>query len=283
MIVTGPVLVLAVLVIVPLGLRLLTPSVVSDPRMSVVALGAGVLASVSLVLPAGPLGAALTVPWLAFAALLAVLALRHALRQRSLDALARLGACGGLAMGAGWLALDRAGATGAFGEEITRLTAVHFHYAGFAGALIAGLVWGTVREHLPRTGVVMLFAVLGGPWLTALGFTVHPMFQAIGAVIVATGLVLAALLTLAHAVPAARAAGHGGSAVLLAVSSLSVLVPMGLAVQWALAVNFDTPALSLHAMALTHGLLNALGFALAGLLGWLSFPRASVRDRQRTS
>jgi hypothetical protein len=56
---------------------------------------------------------------------------------------------------------------------------------------------------------------------------------------------------------------------LLVVSSVAPLVPMVLAVQWALAQHVSMPALSINAMASTHGLLNAVGFVMPGLAGWL--------------
>lgn len=278
MIVTGPVLVLAALVVVPLGLTLLAPALGSAAqRLPLLALLPGALASLSLVLEPGITAAGLAVPWLLFAAATALLALRALWTTRTLDALGRLGATGGLVMGAGWLVIDRLGATEWYGETITRLTAVHFHYAGFAAALIATFVWRTAHRKAPRAALLMLLLVLGGPWITALGFTVHPIFQTIGAAVVATGLVLAALLTLRHAAPVARAAGAAAAALLLTLSSVAVLAPMLLAVQWAVGVNYGTPTLSLDVMALTHGLLNALGFSLLGLLGWKGFPDISHR------
>ena len=57
--------------------------------------------------------------------------------------------------------------------------------------------------------------------------------------------------------------------ILLVISSLSPLVPMLLAVQWALAQHVDVPALSVRDMANTHGVLNGVGFVIAGLAGWL--------------
>jgi hypothetical protein len=56
---------------------------------------------------------------------------------------------------------------------------------------------------------------------------------------------------------------------LLVVSAFSPIVPMVLAVQWALAQYVSMPALSIDAMASTHGVLNAVGFVVAGLAGWL--------------
>jgi hypothetical protein len=55
---------------------------------------------------------------------------------------------------------------------------------------------------------------------------------------------------------------------LLVVAALSPAVPMVLAVQWALAQHSGLPALGIHTMAATHGVLNA-AFVVSGLVGWL--------------
>ncbi len=70
-------------------------------------------------------------------------------------------------------------------------------------------------------------------------------------------------------------AGAGAKA-LLGASALSVGAPMVLAVFWAAGQHYDVPVLDVPAMARIHGTLNAFGFSLAGLLGWV------VRDPQAT-
>lgn len=51
-------------------------------------------------------------------------------------------------------------------------------------------------------------------------------------------------------------------------SSLAVAGAMVLALQWALGFVYGLPALSIPTMVATHGLANAFGFALLGVLGW---------------
>ncbi len=43
---------------------------------------------------------------------------------------------------------------------------------------------------------------------------------------------------------------------------------MLLAVQWAIGQHTDLPALLIPEMVRTHGLANAFGFTLCGVLGW---------------
>lgn len=136
------------------------------------------------------------------------------------------------------------------------------------GLLFAGeRIERRVLRALPSSPFarVATVAVLAGPAMVALGFTVVPVAQVGGAVLLTAGLWLLAGLTLVRVVPTVTATAR----VLLTVSSLSVLVPMLLAVQWALGANLGTPALSIADMARTHGVLNAFGFALTGIVGWL--------------
>lgn len=56
---------------------------------------------------------------------------------------------------------------------------------------------------------------------------------------------------------------------------------MLLALQWALARHSGLPALSIRAMASTHGVLNGVGLVIAGMAGWLlTLPRPAVRARR---
>ena len=92
------------------------------------------------------------------------------------------------------------------------------------------------------------------------------MLQVGGAVVVT----IAAWGVAAGTAAAVRSLAHDnrGGALLLGLSSASPLVAMVLAVQWALAQHAAIPALSVDDMARTHGLLNGLGFVIAGLAGW---------------
>lgn len=98
----------------------------------------------------------------------------------------------------------------------------------------------------------------------AVGFTTYGPLQIAGALLLTTGLWLLAWETLRRVAPATdRLPGT-----LLVLSALSTLAPMVLAVQWAIGSNYATPALSIPAMVRFHGIANAVGFALLGVLGW---------------
>jgi hypothetical protein len=55
----------------------------------------------------------------------------------------------------------------------------------------------------------------------------------------------------------------------LTLSAAGVVIPMFLGVDYAAARVFPIPALDLQTMALVHGDLNALVFALLGFVGWM--------------
>lgn len=264
------------LVVVPLALGV-HPSVSS--RWGAVAVAAAVPAAASLVVERSVVAALLAAPWLIFAGLLAATGgwqwLRAGRRLIDMPAVASLAY---LTVGAAWLVLDRAdvepvGVTPPF----VQLTAVHFTYAGFGATLLAALVFAHICRAAPRVAVAMVAAVMLSPPIVAAGFTFAGLLQVVGAVVLTAGLFALAVLTLRLVVPAVR---DRAAKALLAVSSLAVFVPMLLAVQWAVGANYGTPALSIPAMAQTHGVLNALGFTLCGFLGWrrLRVVPGAVRD-----
>jgi uncharacterized membrane protein len=259
-------LALAVVVVVPLALGLDRRRPFDPDRVPFVA-GAGAVAAGSLLLDEGAVAAALAIPWLVT---MVALALRHALpldvRAWVRDAPEILPFAYAV-VGAGWLLVSRYGGRPLdFGDTIVELTAIHFHYAG----LVAPLVVLSLRRWLRHEGrsdaaaTAGLIAVLVATPLTAAGITFEPALGAAGAAAFAGGLTTASLLTLRWVLPQAR----GASRVLLAISSLSVIASMALAVAYAFGQWLGTPSPSLRVMANTHGVLNAGGFALAGVLGW---------------
>lgn len=263
-------LALGIIVVVPLGVRL-HPDL--GARWTSPLLGPGMLAVIALLLDRGALAAVLALPWAIGAGWAAAwCAWRWLQLRRSLFALAWVAVAGYLAFGAVWLVCDRAGLEPAgVTPPFVLLTAVHFHYAGFVSALLVALLRARVGATAPRLTAVALVAVVGAPPVVAAGFALVGVLQIVGAIVLTAGLFLLAWGTMRLVVsgtsdPVARW--------LLATSSLAVVVPMLLAVHWAVGWNFGTPALSIPAMARTHGVLNAVGFSLCGVLGWLRLASA---------
>ena len=255
-------LVVGLLIVVIAGLQL-HPYV--GERWMPAVVGSVVAASLSLQ-DNGP-SAAFTAPWVVVTVLLAAMAGWHWVRhERTLEALVWPAALAYLSVGAVWLLLHalRIEPVGVR-PPFVLLTAVHFHYAGFTATVLAALVRRRTAARAPRLSAAMLVAVVVAPPIVALGFTFVGVLQVVGAAVLTGGLFVLSWLTLRVVVPdVTDRLAHW----LLVVSALAVLVPMVLAVQWAIGWNFDTPALSIPMMARTHGVANALGFALCGVLGW---------------
>jgi YndJ-like protein len=250
-------------------------------------------AVVALLLPEGAAAGAVAALWLAVCVVAAAAGLALLARVTSGDALdvevvrwplalvTLAVALAYLCVGAAWLVISRLDLRPFdLSSDIVRLTAVHFHYAGFGVALLAatGLAcadWMASRVSLSVGSV----AAIAGPPVVALGFVTGAGLPQVGGALIVTvaawavafgTFLLATSSSASDAAPAtARGAAQRGGRSLLVASALSPVIPMVLAVQWALAQHVDVPALSVQDMAATHGVLNGLGFVVAGLAGWL--------------
>jgi hypothetical protein len=245
-----------------------------DRRWMPPVVGSGVAAALSL--QADTIASVVVVPWVVVTLLLAAFAgWRWLVHERTIEALVWPASLAYLAVGAVWLLLHALGAEPVGVQPpFVLLTAVHFHYAGFTATLLAGLVRGRTAAAAPRLSAAMLIAVAAAPPIVAIGFTFVGVLQVVGAVVLTLGLFALAWLTVRHVVPAVS---DRWARWLLGISAVAVLVPMLLAVQWAVGWNFGTPALSIPMMARTHGVANALGFALCGVLGWRRLARHGTR------
>lgn len=263
MVVVELALTLGILLAVPLGVALHPHAPGPGP---LVALVSGTLAAVALPLSPGPLAGVLVIPVVAVATGLALSSLRRWSRgHRELLDLAWPVAFAYLVVGTVWLGADRLGLEPAgFAPPFVQLTAVHFVYAGFASTLVAALVRRETAPAAPRSSATAVILVGVAPPMIALGFTAVDALLTVGAVVLTIGLyVVAALLWLGVAPTAPPTAR-----VLLRLSALAVLAPMLLAVHWAAGATFGFRSLSIPTMAMTHGVMNAVGFVGLGLAGW---------------
>ncbi|MEV6303370.1 YndJ family protein [Actinoplanes sp. NPDC051861] len=155
-----------------------------------------------------------------------------------------------------------------FGFEtgVLALTVAHFHFAGFAAALIAGLH----RRISPgRLADAAALTVPAGTLLVLIGYFTGEFVELAGAVVLTAGMWAVGWLTWRHA--------RGGrydrlTAVLLGISAVVLAASMVLALSWALGEATGLPHPSLGWMAATHGVANALGFAVCGIVGWRRTP-----------
>lgn len=277
---------IAPLVIVPLLLGLFNPGVRSRwYRYAVFGQPVGAaLIVVSFTLDRGVLAGVLIVPWTVVTVAVAVWGLKR-LFPHGLESLSALAINAGLlyiVVGSGWLLCSRLGLEPmGFGASIVFFTAVHFHYAGFALPILAGMsgrvVEATGGPIVRRAYAGAAVTIVFGPGLIAAGITLSPLVEIVAVTALAGGVIVFALVTLFVVVP--RRANRSQQAA-LAVSSLAVAVSMLFAFGYGLSqfVGRTLAGLQIDTMVAVHGQLNALGFALLGALGWhSSVPSASHR------
>ncbi|MFE9257779.1 YndJ family protein [Streptomyces sp. NPDC006879] len=287
-----PVVALGMLWVVPFGLRLagasgrsaLVPAARAWPLCAAPA-------AIALWLPRGALAATLVLPYAAAASALAGYAAVHAAR-----ALRRSGAAEGPARGtlgsttAALVALTTALCSPAvaavalvaertgrelfgFDLDVLTLTVAHFHYAGFAAALIAGLVCRTAPGPLARFAA---YSVPTGTLLVLIGYFVGDWAELVGAAVLTAGMWSVALVTWREL----RGRGEErATRMLLTVSTTVLAATMVLALSWAVGEATAIPHPSAAWMAATHGLGNALGFALCSLLAWRRLHTSDIPDR----
>jgi YndJ-like protein len=253
------VVMLGMLLVVPLGLRLVTGRGIAALRRWWPAVAAP--AAAGLWLPRGPLAVLTAVGYAAAAALLAALAARRLLRRGpGPREIAVATACAGPLVAACALVAERAGhRLLGFELPVLVLTVAHFHFAGFAAALIAGLAG---RAAPGRAGDLAAVTVPAGVGLVLVGFLTGDWVELAGALLLTAGMFLVGLLTWRQLRPVA---GDRLARALLGVSAAVLAATMLLAVSWALGEATGLPHPSLAWMAATHGLGNALGFAVCGM------------------
>jgi YndJ-like protein len=173
---------------------------------------------------------------------------------------------GYLLVAGAWLVASRAGLEVlAFHEPIVLLTAVHFHFAGFASAVLAGLVDERFQASKWKTLLrAALLAVVCGPAVLGVAFLLGPQVKLVAALLIALGQIGLASGMARVGLAAKSTSGRW----LLFVASASVAAGMILAALWAVGEYPLEAFVNIRQMAEFHGLLNALGYVLCGLLGW---------------
>jgi hypothetical protein len=173
---------------------------------------------------------------------------------------------GYLLVAGAWLVASRAGVQVlAFREPIVLLTAVHFHFAGFASAVLAGLVDAAFVGRRGRRWLrAASVAVVLGPGILGLAFLLGPKVKLVGALLVALGQLGLAGGMVRVGVSAKNSAGRW----LLFVAGASVATGMILAAVWAIGEYPLQAFVNIRQMAEFHGVLNAVGFVVCGLIGW---------------
>ena len=173
-----------------------------------------------------------------------------------------------------WLMASRAGLHPlGFREPVVLLTAVHFHFAGFASAEMAALTYRRLRDTVWARGLgVAVMGVVCGPGLLGLAFLAGPKLKLAAALLIAVS-----QFGLAAAMFRVGLVARISERLLVGVAGGSVLLGMLLVAAWAIGEYPLQPFVDMRQMAEFHGVLNAIGFAFCGLLGWAQL-QAKVED-----
>ena len=267
---------LAPLVIVPLGMELLRRDGAGrfDSIARRVQPLCASLAIIALWLPPGRPAAILASGWMCLCSLLAVSPATNFLssspplpagwsRLRLIGALARID----LLVGGAWFLASRFNIHPFRTQEpMVLLTAVHFHFAGFATAVICAAMLRFAQQHgLERWLKRLLPVVVGMPYVVAAGFVISPALK-MGAGVVFSASVAALAIALRFL---AKHTQSESARLFLEIAAVGVFAGMVLSSVYAIADFRGRDGLPIPQMASTHGLLNAVGFCLPGLLGWL--------------
>ena len=264
------VLLFAVLVVVPLGLSTLQDRSSLYKTLVLVQPVAALLTVTSFYFEKGITSATLASAWLILNILVAFHGLArfisrgfHGIEELSIDAgLLYLPVAGA------WLVIYRLGVQPfGYGEVIILLTAVHFHFAGFATPIIAGMNGRVLvgRDYPHRLFIFVVFAVVMAMPLVAAGITFSPWLGFIGALLLTVGLMMLALLTIGWVGPLIAPVGWR---ILLWVGAISSCAAMVLACLYSYSLATHTLILTIPRMAATHGVLNAFGFVTCSLFAW---------------
>lgn len=188
--------------------------------------------------------------------------------RRGLERLAVMVARVYLPIGGGWLVLSRLGETPLhFGEPIVLLTAVHFHYAGFAAAVIMAAAWRFFgKSSRPARWLFLMSAavILAGPALLATGFVISPVLQLAAALLLSAAQALFGLLLL-RLLPRLQSRLVRA---LVGIAGATLVFAMALAAVYAWGEFSGEYFILIPRMAELHGTANAFGFTLASLVAW---------------
>lgn len=262
------ILLLAVWVVLPLGLRL-----IENVNVGRLWLPAAVFLTAAFSVPSGVWAALLAMPWLIYTLLLAAQGAKRLWRSGvSFDdsTCINVGLVY-LAIGGAWTLVSRGGwdlTPLGFSNEIVLLTGVHFHYAGFVLPLLAGLATGDFSRKDSffcfAFSKLLISCVIVGVPLVGVGITFSPLLEVVAALMLATACLMLALLQARLALQAKRP----GELTLFAVSALSLTGGMAFATVFALGEYFQTTWIDIPTMIPLHGLANGVGFALGGIIAW---------------
>lgn len=175
-----------------------------------------------------------------------------------------------IAIGGFWIFGSRLGIHPlGFDEIIILLTAIHFHYAGFAAPLLLGLIGRVLAMPVSMKWKVYRLSVGGiitGIPLLAMGITFSPLLEIMASFLLIISFLTISFCILFDGVP--RSSHSLFSQIFLMIAGGSLVLSMILAGIYAYETFTQQFIIGIPRMARTHGIINAFGFIFCGLLGF---------------
>lgn len=201
-------------------------------------------------------------PWAIVTVLLAITGIVRAIRDRSrwFADFGFIAATLMIPVGGYWAIASRMGwQPGGFSDVIVMLSGVHFHYAAFALPILSNVFAGPRSDWFAHAS--MIGASVGVP-LVGLGINTFASLEIVAVIFLVTCCVAVAIQefrwTANLATPRAK--------LLAAVSAISLVSGMMLAGVFGMAEFLETTWVNIPTMIASHGVANAFGFTLCGLL-----------------
>jgi hypothetical protein len=227
----------------------------------------GALAALSFTIDPGLVAAAMTLPWLGLGGALAwdelrTIGVATVLRRPNAAVLGPLATWVWMAAGAAWLTAHRLGLEPlGFDRAITLLTVAHFHVAGLGLTAVLAV---THRRRPRTTLLVAIWLHQAGMITVAAGLTFNDHLEVAGAAMLTVALSMWAAIVVAWI----RTELRGRARVLLAIAAIAWILPMALAVGWALGPFLPEPVVTTFLTMLRyHATLQTFGLVLCGLAG----------------
>jgi hypothetical protein len=283
------------LVAVPLALVLLStllqPEGSSMPLSHRVAQrtqpAAALMVLASFFVAKGALAGGLTAVWLIMTVMVAVAGIRRVKSATSanLSNVSLLACYLFLPVGAAWLLLSRLGVGPQnFSALTVFLAALHFHFSGFTLQILIAATGRQLQRSASRLGgvhrCVAIGAIAGIPLIAAGNAFGSPLVKFVGvASMVLSTIALAGTSTAVAFESRSRSARR-----LLLVSAASIATAMAVAGVYGVGELTGSGWIGIPRMVQIHGLVNALGFTLCGLIAHLQLalprPSAMMADGQ---
>jgi hypothetical protein len=157
--------------------------------------------------------------------------------------------------------------------RFTMLTALHFHFAGFALPIMTGRLMHFSRMNkLAMTKILTIISpvLLVSIPTVGIGIAFSPFIEFVASTVLLTCCTMLALCQI-------HCAGFikSYSGWLLSASATALIASCVMAFIYAIGEYTGNPSLTIPIMIVSHGTLNSLGFSLLGLVGWTIFQKKS--------